>query len=78
MSNMLLAIRLLFFIAIVIFVVGATAKESITFQVSLTKEKTQLLLPVPNRLITTDAVIQLTEMDTAINIKYKVLNSWPT
>lgn len=70
-------IRFLSLITIVLFFGSTIAKEAITFQVSLTKDKTQLLLPVPNRLITVDATIQLTEMDTDITIKYEVFNSWP-
>ncbi len=56
----------------------SSAKEPITFKVSLSDKKSQLLLPVPNHLISIDSNIQLTEMNIPIDIKYKILNQWPT
>jgi hypothetical protein len=53
------------------------AKESITFEASLIKGKTQFLLPVPNNRIEVTASINLSEMGVPINIKYKILHKWP-
>jgi len=54
------------------------ANEFITFNATINENKAQLLLPVPNHLISAGTSFQLFEMDIPIDIKYEVLNSWPT
>jgi len=70
--------QLVFTILFILVTSVCDAKESITFKTSINHKKVQMLLPVPNSLMSVDASIQLFEMDIPINIKYKVLNVWPT
>ncbi|MFT5756266.1 MAG: hypothetical protein ACI9LM_000978 [Alteromonadaceae bacterium] len=69
--------QLIVLILIICLIPASFAKESITFKVSIKQKKAQLLLPVPNHLISVNAQLQLFEMDTSIDVKYKIYNDWP-
>lgn len=70
-----------FFILVIICITLAPisfADNFITFDAAINDKKTQLLLPIPNYLISEGSSFQLLEMGIPIDIKYKVLNRWPT
>jgi hypothetical protein len=70
--------RLFFYLIFTLFTAVSSAKDSIRFTATLSEKKSLLLLPVPNYLILLGAELQLFEKNLPVDIKYKVLNEWPT
>jgi len=72
-------IKLVFFYVILYcYISSACAQQNneITFKVMLDHNTTQLLLPIPNRVIPVNATFSLSEQAIPIKAKFSILNTW--
>jgi hypothetical protein len=53
-------------------------QQKISFDFLLTSSSASLLLPIPNKLISTNIVFELWQNNKKLNATYSIFNKWPT